>query len=42
MMGLGFTLALVTLGATREVLGSGTLFANAELLLGNRVLPFWI
>lgn len=34
MMGLGFTLALVTVGATREVLGSGTLFANAELLLG--------
>ena len=35
MMGLGFTLALVTLGAVREVLGSGTLFANASLLLGN-------
>ena len=34
MMGLGFTLALVTLGATREVFGSGTLFANASLLLG--------
>lgn len=34
MMGLGFTLALITVGATREVLGSGTLFANAELLLG--------
>lgn len=34
MMGLGFTLALVVLGACREVLGSGTLFANAELLLG--------
>lgn len=35
MMGLGFTLALVTLGAIRELLGSGTLFANAALLLGN-------
>jgi electron transport complex protein RnfE len=35
MMGLGFTLALVTLGAVREVLGSGTLFANAPLLLGD-------
>ena len=35
MMGLGFTLALVALGATREILGSGTLFANASLLLGN-------
>ena len=34
MMGLGFTLALVVLGATREVLGEGTLFANASLLLG--------
>ena len=33
-MGLGFTLALVVLGATREVLGSGTLFASASLLLG--------
>lgn len=35
MMGLGFTLALVALGATREVIGSGTLFANASLLLGS-------
>lgn len=34
MMGLGFTLALVVLGACREILGSGTLFANASLLLG--------
>ncbi|WP_133718220.1 electron transport complex subunit E [Methylocaldum gracile] len=34
MMGLGFTLALVVLGAAREVSGSGTLFANASLLLG--------
>lgn len=35
MMGVGFTLALVLLGAVREVIGSGTLFANASLLLGN-------
>ncbi len=35
MMGLGFTLALVLLGAVREIIGSGTLFANAPLLLGN-------
>lgn len=35
MMGLGFTFALVLLGACREILGSGTLFANASLLLGN-------
>jgi electron transport complex protein RnfE len=34
MMGLGFTLALVVLGGVREILGSGTLFANAHLLLG--------
>jgi len=34
MMGLGFTLALVLLGALREILGSGTLFAGASLLLG--------
>jgi len=35
MMGLGFTLALVLLGAVREIFGSGTLFANASLLLGD-------
>ena len=34
MMGLGFTLALVALGAVREVLGAGTLFAGAALFLG--------
>jgi len=34
MMGLGFTLALVLLGGTREILGAGTLFAQASLLLG--------
>jgi electron transport complex protein RnfE len=34
MMGLGFTLVLVALGAAREIIGSGTLFANASLLLG--------
>ncbi len=34
MMGLGFTFALVTIGGVREVLGSGSLFANAHLLLG--------
>jgi electron transport complex protein RnfE len=34
-MGVGFTLALVVLGATREIIGSGTLFANASLLLGS-------
>lgn len=34
MIGFGFTLALVTIGAVREILGSGTLFAEAHLLLG--------
>ncbi|MCG7873859.1 MAG: electron transport complex subunit E [Candidatus Thiodiazotropha lotti] len=35
MMGIGFTLALVLLGAAREILGSGTLFSNAVQLLGS-------
>lgn len=34
MMGMGFTMVLVLLGACREILGSATLFANASLLLG--------
>ncbi|MDR2688839.1 MAG: electron transport complex subunit E [Azoarcus sp.] len=34
-MGLGFTFALVILGGVRELLGSGTLFAGASLLLGD-------
>jgi electron transport complex protein RnfE len=33
-MGVGFTLALVIIGAVREISGSGTLFADASLLLG--------
>lgn len=33
-MGLGFTFALTLVGAIREVLGSGTLFAGAALMLG--------
>ncbi|RUO28901.1 electron transport complex subunit RsxE [Aliidiomarina sedimenti] len=35
MMGLGFTLVLVLLGAMREIIGQGTLFDGAELLLGD-------
>lgn len=35
MMGVGFTMVLVILGAVREIIGSGTLFANAALLLGD-------
>jgi electron transport complex protein RnfE len=34
MMGVGFTLVLVLLGALREVIGQGTLFANAHLMFG--------
>ncbi|HAR56513.1 MAG TPA: electron transport complex subunit RsxE [Idiomarina baltica] len=34
MMGLGFAAVLVVLGGIREVLGNGTLFDGAELLLG--------
>jgi electron transport complex protein RnfE len=33
-MGLGFTWVLILIGAIREIIGSGTLFANASLLLG--------
>lgn len=33
-MGIGFTMALVALGAMREILGTGTLFSGASLLLG--------
>lgn len=33
-MGLGFTWVLVVIGGIREILGSGTLFAQASLLLG--------
>jgi electron transport complex protein RnfE len=34
MMGLGFLLILMLLGALREILGQGTLFDGANLLLG--------
>jgi Na+-translocating ferredoxin:NAD+ oxidoreductase subunit E len=33
-MGAGFTLAMVALGAIREITSAGTLFANASVLLG--------
>jgi electron transport complex protein RnfE len=35
MMGIGFMLVLIALGAVREVLGQGTLFDGANLLLGD-------
>ena len=33
-MGLGFTIALTGIGAVREIIGNGTLFSDASLLLG--------
>lgn len=33
-MGIGFTIALTAIGAVREIIGVGTLFADASLLLG--------
>ena len=35
MMGLGFGLVLIVLGAMREILGAGTLFVGAHLLFGD-------
>jgi len=35
MMGLGFTLVLLLLGSMREIIGSGTLFSQADLLFGD-------
>lgn len=34
MMGLGFLLVLLCIGAIREILGTGTLFADMQLLFG--------
>lgn len=34
MMGIGFLLLLVFLGGMREIIGSGTLFANASVMFG--------
>ncbi|QSX38849.1 MULTISPECIES: electron transport complex subunit E [Shewanella] len=42
MMGLGFTAVLVVLGASREILGQGTLFAGADQLLGDWALSLRI
>ncbi len=35
MMGLGFTLVLVSLGAMREIIGMGTLLSNAHIMFGD-------
>ena len=34
MMGLGFSAVLLLLGAMRELIGTGALFANMDLLFG--------
>ena len=34
MMGIGFMIVLVALSALREIIGSGTLFINAEVMFG--------
>ena len=34
-MGLGFSLALLALGATRELIGTGMLFGRADLMFGD-------
>ena len=35
MMGLGFAVVLYLLGGTRELIGTGSLFANMDLLFGS-------
>ena len=42
MMGLGFAAVLIVLGAMREVLGAGTLLANAHLMFGEAARGFAI
>ena len=43
IMGLGFGLVLVTLGAIRELLGTGGLFANMQLLFGEQARAWhWV
>ena len=41
-MGLGFLAVLALLGAMREVIGSGTLLANADLMFGESAKAFTI
>ena len=38
MMGLGFTLVLVCVGAIREILGTGMIFNNMQLLFGSEAI----
>ncbi|MEM7078449.1 MAG: electron transport complex subunit RsxE [Pseudomonadota bacterium] len=39
---LGFALALLLMGAVREILGSGTLLADAQLLFGSRAATWTV
>jgi len=42
MMGVGFTLVLILLGAMREVIGQGTLFTGMNLIFGEMALGWEI
>ena len=42
MMGIGFALALYLLGAMRELIGTGALFANMDLLFGTAAVDWKI
>ncbi|WP_087464550.1 electron transport complex subunit E [Oleiphilus messinensis] len=42
MMGVGFTIVLVVLGALRETIGQGVLFSNMELLFGEAAIHWKI
>lgn len=43
MMGLGFAVILVTLGAMRELIGQGTLFSDMQLLFGDIAINWkWV
>jgi len=42
MMGLGFTIVLILLGAIREVIGQGTLFTGMNLIFGDVALNWEI
>ena len=43
MMGFGFALVLVVLGAIRELLGTGILFADMQLLFGSQAATWrWV
>jgi len=42
MMGFGFLVVLILLGALREIIGFGTLFAHAELMFGDEARSWLI